>query len=110
MSAGVQASLFKGFKPDAKSEFENAEIDVGQAKAGAWATPFGAGVDASVNLVNAKASVFDCTIGLSASTGAGIKDDSVKVEYLGTGFSIGRKISVGAFGTSFGVDLGRLFW
>ena len=36
-------------------------------------TPLGAGVDLSANLVDMKASIFDATIGVSASTGAGIK-------------------------------------
>ena len=108
-SAGAQASLFKGgnFNPD--SQLQTAEIDVVQAKTGAWVTPLGAGVDLSANLVDMKASIFDATIGVSASTGAGIKDDSLKVEFLGTGVTLGRKIGIGVFGTSFGVDLGRLF-
>ena len=109
VSAGAEASLFKGYSSNATKPIESVEFDVGQAKAGAWATPLGAGVDVSANLFSTKASVFDCTLGVGASTGGGVKDDSVKVEVLGTGITVGRKIGISVLGSSFGIDFGRLF-
>ena len=109
VSAGTKASLFKGHNPNPNSKLETAEIDVGEVKAGAWASAAGAGVDLSVNLVDMKASAFDCKLGLSASTGVGVKDDSIKVEALGTGITLGRKVGISVLGNSFGIDFGRFF-
>ena len=109
VSAGAKASLFKGGNPNPQSKLETAEIDVGEVKTGAWASAAGVGVDASVNLVDMKASAFDCKIGLSASTGGGIRDDSVEVKALGTGITLGRKVGISVAGTSFGIDFGRFF-
>ena len=103
MSAGAKASIL------ASSPDQNVEIDIGQAKARGWATPVGAGVDASLNAVDVKLGPLDATVGLSASTGVGINDDSLKVELLGTGISLGRRIGVSIFGFSVGIDFGRLF-
>jgi hypothetical protein len=56
-----------------------------------------------------KASAFDCKLGLSASTGVGVRDDSVEVKALGTGITLGRKVGISVLGSSFGIDFGRLF-
>ena len=109
VSAGAKASLFKGGNPNPHSKLETAVIDVGEVKTGAWASAAGVGVDASVNLVDMKASVFDGKIGLSAKTGVGVKDDSVEVKAFGTGITLGRKVGISVLGTSFGIDFGRLF-
>ncbi len=67
------------------------------------------GAGAKLALIDAQVSVFNLTLGLGADTGIGIKDDSVTVKLLGTGLQVGRVVGIGVFGTSFGVDFGRVF-
>lgn len=71
--------------------------------------PIYAGADAQINLVDLKASAFDLNLGLGVQTDVGLKDYTVGAHVLGCGFTVGKKISVSAFGSSFGIDLGRLF-
>jgi len=66
-------------------------------------------VEASANLVDLKASVFDLKIGVAADTKIGIKDDSATVGFAGTSLTIGRKIGISVFGTGIGIDFGRFF-
>ncbi|KAI1267790.1 hypothetical protein F5Y18DRAFT_271099 [Xylariaceae sp. FL1019] len=70
---------------------------------------FYAGFEANACLFKAEASIFDLTLGLGVDSGAGIKDDSYSIEALGCGISIGRKVSISYYGSSFGIDFGRLF-
>jgi hypothetical protein len=42
--------------------------------------------EAGVHLAKAQVSAFDLNLGVNASTGGGIKDDSVELKLLGTGF------------------------
>ena len=78
-------------------------------QARAWAGAAGAGVEASANLVDLKASVFDLKIGLAADSKIGIKDDSATVGVGGTSITLGRKIGISFGGTGFGIDFGRIF-
>ena len=66
-------------------------------------------MEASANLVDLKASVFDLKIGVAADTKIGIKDDSATVGVGGTSITLGRKIGISVFGTGIGVDFGRIF-
>eukprot|EP01029_Cantina_marsupialis_P029179 TRINITY_DN779909_c0_g1_i1.p1 TRINITY_DN779909_c0_g1~~TRINITY_DN779909_c0_g1_i1.p1 ORF type:complete len:181 (-),score=44.44 TRINITY_DN779909_c0_g1_i1:144-686(-) len=67
------------------------------------------GATGGVNLVKASAGPFDADIGLSADTGGGIKDDSLQVEALGFGFSVGRKMGISCPLGGFSVDFGKIF-
>ena len=71
--------------------------------------PVYAGVDAKVNLMDLQASVFDLNVGVGVQTDIGLNDYSVGGHLLGCGFTIGKKVSISAFGSSFGIDFGRLF-
>ena len=86
---------------------KTAEIDIFQAKAEGWLSPLGPGASASVNLVDAKASSFDLTLGAGVTT-AGGRVMTVTVPGRGLGATVGQKIGVNAYGNCIGVDLGTL--
>ena len=89
-----------------KRPLKTAEIDIFQVKAEGWLGPLGP----SVNLVDAKASSFDLTLGVGVTTAGGrvMKDSlTVTVPGRGVGVTVGLK-SVNAYGNYIGVDLGRL--
>ncbi|KAF9570866.1 hypothetical protein EC968_001305 [Mortierella alpina] len=65
------------------------------------------GADANVSLVKADASIFEVQLGVGVDSGIGIKDDSLTAKVAGFGFSVGRKMSIEVFGSSFGVDFGK---
>ncbi|KAG0337810.1 hypothetical protein BG005_003932 [Podila minutissima] len=64
------------------------------------------GVEANVSLFKAKASFLDFNLSVGIGTGTGIKDD---FKVAGCGFQIGCKVSISVFGSTVGVDFGRLF-
>ncbi|XP_062500003.1 uncharacterized protein LOC134177242 [Corticium candelabrum] len=68
-------------------------------------------VEAKIGLTLAEChvSALDFRVGVGLSCGAGIKDDSLNLKVAGTGIQLGRKIGFSLFGTSFSVDLGKLF-
>jgi len=90
--------------------WKTTSLSVLQAKVGAWAGT-GVGLCATANLVDLKASIFDLNLGIGANCQVGWSDDdkAVKVEVLGCGITIGRKVAISVFGSSFGVDFVRLF-
>ena len=93
-----------------KRPLKTAEIDIFQVKAEGWLGPLGPGASTSVNLVDAKASSFDLTLGVGVTTAGGrvMKDSlTVTVPGRGVGATVGLK-SVNAYGNYIGVDLGRL--
>jgi len=117
--------IFKTYTADATASFmhvaqqkgapiEQVSVDVFTASASATLgetadiTTY-AGVDARLSLVKAKASIFDLDLGVGLETGAGIKNGSVDVHVAGCGVTIGKTMSISAFGSSFGIDFGRLF-
>ncbi|KAF9137262.1 hypothetical protein BGX30_010404 [Mortierella sp. GBA39] len=106
-TAEAKASVFHTAQSKGK-KIEQVNFDVLRADASATVGTY-VGVDANVSLVKAQASIFDAQIGLGVDTGVGIKDDSVQLEVAGCGVTLGRKVAVSVFGTSFGVDFGRLF-
>ena len=106
VSTSAEASVFHFVDQNSKGGIATASFDVLQAKAKAWAGA-GAGVALSINLVDAKVAVFGLTLGVGVDTGVGVKDDSLEIEFLGTGITIGRKVGISVLGSSFGVDFGR---
>jgi len=46
---------------------------------------------------------------LGVQTDIGLKDYSFGTHVAGWGYTIGKKTSISAFGSSFGIDFGRLF-
>jgi hypothetical protein len=99
-------------------KIEQVNVDVLTAHAGFTMTgvtdgrdgfPVFIGVDANLSLFKAQASIFDLNLGLGVETGLGIKDGSVGVHLAGCGVTIGRKVSISACGSSFGIDFGRFF-
>ncbi|KAF9336739.1 hypothetical protein BG006_007516 [Podila minutissima] len=67
------------------------------------------GVEANDSLFKARASFLDFNLGVGIGTGTGIKDESFDFKVVGCGFQIGRKVSISVFGSTVGVDFGRLF-
>lgn len=65
-------------------------------------------VKAGVKLIGGDYSIFIYNIGLALDTGLGIKDDSIFFKFLGTGFYLGKKISLAINGLEFGVDLRKM--
>ncbi|OAQ23793.1 hypothetical protein K457DRAFT_50443, partial [Linnemannia elongata AG-77] len=66
------------------------------------------GADANVSLLKADVSMFQVQLGVGVDTGIGIKDDSLSAKVGGFGFSVGRVMSIEVFGSSFGVDFGKV--
>ncbi|KAJ8389883.1 hypothetical protein AAFF_G00113520 [Aldrovandia affinis] len=58
--------------------------------------------DAELVSVSAKAGPVDAKLGLSAKTGASVGADGVEAKFLGTGFTIGKRMSVSLFGSEIG--------
>jgi len=92
-----------------KSPLEAVDFDILSADAKAEISDTFVGAGAELKLVGGSVSIFDLKLALGVDTGIGIKDDSIQVHALGTGFTIGRKVAVSAFGSEFGIDFGRLF-
>ena len=100
-------------------KIEQVNVDVFTAQAGFTMTgvtdgtdggfPVYIGADASLNLFKAQASVFDLNLGVGVETGLGLKDGSIDAHVLGCGITIGRKVGISAFGSSFAIDFGRFF-
>lgn len=118
-SVGSQGLIFKTYTAEARASvmhvaksngkpIEQVSVDVFTAGLGATAGSY-VGAEANVSLFKAEASIFDLNLGVGVDTGAGIKDDSLDVRVAGCGVQIGRKVSISAFGSSFGIDFGRLF-
>ncbi|KAF9200881.1 hypothetical protein BGZ49_008879 [Haplosporangium sp. Z 27] len=118
-SVGTDGIVFKTLTAEARASvlhlvqtngkpIEQVNVDVFTVGVGATTGTY-LGAEAGVSLIKAQASIFDLNLGLGVDTGFGIKDDSVDVHYAGCGFQFGRKVSVSAFGSSFGIDFGRLF-
>jgi hypothetical protein len=84
-----------------------ASATLGGVAGGSDGTPIYAGVDAQVNLVDLKASVFDLNLGVGVKTDIGVKDYSVGGHVLGCGFTVGKKTSISAWGSTIGIDFGR---
>jgi len=94
---------------------EQVNVDVFTAHSGVTTAmiegqPVYAGFEAGVSLVQAQASIFDLNLGVGIESGVGLKDGSLDLHAAGCGFQVGRKCSISVFGSSFGVDLGRLPW
>ncbi|KAJ7112713.1 hypothetical protein C8R44DRAFT_932637, partial [Mycena epipterygia] len=87
---------------------EQVEFDVLAPKVSAQ---FGSyvGADAAINLISGRASIFDATLGIGVSTGAGIRDDSIDLKAMGCGFTIGKRVGISFLGSSFEINFGRFF-
>ncbi|CAK1365377.1 hypothetical protein CB0940_08955 [Cercospora beticola] len=91
------------------SRFQHVAYDVFTAEIHGVKAPFYAGVGASIDLIQAEASIFDLTLGLGVESGIGVLDETAEIEFLGCGILIGRKVGISVFGNVFDVNLGRLF-
>ena len=113
-SANAELTAFKTVSGHEDTPgYGRTETKILTANAGGWQTAGGVGgggLEAGASLIKARAGPFNLNLGVGVDTGAGIRDDSVTVKALGTGFTVGRKMEVSALGSSFGVDLGNIFW
>ncbi|KAJ4163154.1 hypothetical protein NW754_014577 [Fusarium falciforme] len=118
-SVGSQGVIFKTYSAEARASvmhlaksngkpIEQVNVDVFTAGVGVIGGSY-LGAEANVSLFKAEASIFDLNLGVGVDTGVGIKDDSLDLHLAGCGIQIGRKVSISAFGSSFGIDFGRLF-
>lgn len=125
-TTGAKAEVFRTNRADAVvsvlhiaqlkgQKVEQVHVDVISAKVGAEMqtafdkVPVYAGVEASLNLVDAQAGPFTATLGAGADTGAGYQDQSVGFKVLGTGVKVGRVCEISVFGSKIGIDWGKLF-
>jgi hypothetical protein len=67
------------------------------------------GIDASVNVMNIKVSAFDLRAGASAGSGVGFKDYSVGGKVMGTGITIGKRVSISVPGLESEINFGCFF-
>lgn len=118
LEAEAKASIFHVANQKGRP-IETFEVDIGSVKTGAIIAGIAGGPDhmlptyvgagASINLVDAKASVFDLTLGLGVGTDIGIKDGSWNSHVAGCGITVGKKIGISVFGSSIGIDISRFF-
>ncbi|KAG0001778.1 hypothetical protein BGZ80_008532 [Entomortierella chlamydospora] len=106
-SAEARDSLMHLVKSSGKP-IEQVNVDVGTIAFGGSVGAY-TGVEAGVSLIKAQASCFDLNLGYGVDTGIGYRDGSYEMKLDGWGFQIGRKVSISVFGSSFGIDFGRLF-
>ncbi|KAJ7440232.1 hypothetical protein FB451DRAFT_1300565 [Mycena latifolia] len=116
-SIEAEGHLFKTFNAEAKAavmnilqekgvKMEQVDFDVLQAKVSAqWGTWIG--VNAALNLVSGKVSVFDAILGVGIATGAGIRDEAIEVKLLGCGITVGKRVGISVFGSSVEINFGR---
>ncbi|KAG8943429.1 hypothetical protein FRC04_002894 [Tulasnella sp. 424] len=128
-SAGPQEGLgFKTWSAEATapvlhvvqikgSVWEQVDVDVFSAKAGAQITEAGAGgdgfptyvgADTSISLVKAQASIFDLKLGLGVETVIGFKDGSADIHALGCGVTLGARVADSVAGNEFAIDFNGL--
>ncbi|KAJ7201212.1 hypothetical protein C8J57DRAFT_979651, partial [Mycena rebaudengoi] len=118
-SIETEGHLFKTFNAEAKAAVMNifqdkgvpmelVDLDVIQGKVSAqWGTWIG--VNAALNLVSGKVSVFDVTLGVGLATGAGVRDEAAEVKVLGCGITVGKRVGISVFGSSVEINFGRFF-
>ena len=92
-----------------ETALETVDFSVFGAEASVNYSSTSAEAGAKVVLAGGSVSIFDLQLGLGISTGGGIVDDSLVLNVLGTGLSVGRKTGVCVFDNCFAVDFGRLF-
>ncbi|KAM5358216.1 hypothetical protein ACJZ2D_015491 [Fusarium nematophilum] len=106
-TAEARASVMHLAKSSGKP-IEQVSVEVFTADVGVTAGDY-VGAEANVSIFKAEASIFDLRLGVGVDTGFGVKDDSLDFHVAGCGIQIGRKVSISVFGSSFGIDFGRLF-
>ena len=87
---------------------EQVDVSVGQASFGITTQPSFFEVEAKLTLLGGSVSACDLNLGLGMTSVAGIKDDSLKLKALGTGFTFGRKVGVSIFDNEVSLDLGKI--
>ncbi|KAG8003010.1 hypothetical protein GBF38_015660 [Nibea albiflora] len=106
--AGVYAGAGVGLARAEYSVFEaEAKGPNASAGAGVSASSLTAKAMAKAELASASASAgpVKATVGLALDTGISVSPTHVEAKVLGTGFSIGQKISVSLFGSGFEFNL-----
>ena len=107
ISAEVRVSIIKIFS-ESNHPISEVSLDILTANAKATLGSYN-GFELKVALIEGEVSVFDITLGYGISSGIGIEDDSTQVKLFGKGFSIGRKIGISVFDSSFALDLKNIF-
>ena len=92
-----------------KTGIEAVDFDILNASAQAEISSTFIGAGANLELAGGSVSIFDLKLAAGVDTGIGIKDDSLTVEVLGTGLSVGRRLGVSVLGSEFAIDLVRVF-
>ncbi|RHZ35338.1 hypothetical protein [endosymbiont GvMRE of Glomus versiforme] len=67
------------------------------------------GLEANINLVETDLGPLNGSLGISANTGASIKDKSISLNAGGLGLTVGRKVAVNTPFVSVGIDFGYFF-
>ncbi|KAJ7985113.1 hypothetical protein DPEC_G00348710 [Dallia pectoralis] len=119
MGVGGMASIERGVSGHVDCSLGKSEVDLGgklklegrfpNASLAAGVTDKGFKVMTTAELIGGSAShgQITATLRAAADTGVEICQDQVGVQFLGTGFSIGRKTSISLFGSKFEWDFDK---
>ena len=94
-------------KSNGSSPNVNAEASLGAAQAGVWGG-IGGGMEAEASGIKASVGPVSAKAGVGINTGLGIKDDSLMVEVMGSGFKVGKKMGAKILGNAVEIDLGKI--
>ncbi|XP_013984794.1 uncharacterized protein [Salmo salar] len=119
MGVGGMASKKKGVSGHVDYELGKTQLDLGgelmvegrlpSAGVAAGITNEGVKAMATAELLGASVShgKATATMRLAADTGFGVGKDGIEAQFLGTGFSIGKKTSISLFGSKFEWDFSK---
>lgn len=94
---------------DAAGSLDHVDMAIGQAHSAITYDNAHVEAQAAIRLAGGSVAALDVNVGLGVSTGAGMKDDSLMVKALGTGFTVGRKVGLSFLDNEISVDLGKLW-
>jgi len=90
------------------SPLEEIEFEAFAAHVGASIGTAGMGYELEANIISGEVSFIDFSLGVGLSSNVGIKDDSLNVQALGLGFTVGKKIGVSIFDNEIAIDFGKI--
>ncbi|KAF3697362.1 hypothetical protein EXN66_Car013042 [Channa argus] len=101
-AAGVGLARAEWSVFDAEAKGPNVSAGVGASAASLSAKAF---ARAEVGSASASAGPLNVKVGLAADTGVSVSPTCVEAKILGTGFSIGSRLSISLFGSEIGINL-----
>jgi len=108
MNSEVGVGVIKYISDKTGNPLTELEFEAFTAHVGASAGTAGVGYEAEATLVSGQASFVDFSLGIGVSSNIGIRDDSLNVEALGLGFTVGKKIGISIFDNEIAIDFGKI--